>query len=144
MLTSRITKTIAHPDEPGVEFTLRKLSYAQIEEAADAKRDKALALMKALGGVELPDPYEGMAPEERERAKVDAQHDAEKALNKYDRETVLRHGITAWSYDAPLKENIGDLDESTAAWLFAAIIGHSLRSADEGEASGSVSTPTTA
>lgn len=128
MFTSQITKVIDHPDEPGVSFTLRKLSWAHCEEAAQVKLDKLFAMMKSLQGIELPnDP------------NVEAQ--AKDPLTKYDRATVLRHGITAWSYDTPLgTDSINDLDESTAAWLFSAIVVHSLRSADEGEASGSDST----
>lgn len=137
MLTSRITKTIEHPDEPGVSFTLRKLSYAHIEEAEDVKREKALSVMKSLDGISLP---ESTAEQKAEQARLANEPD-----QKYDRTTVLRRGITAWTYDAELSEqNIADLDESTAAWLFATIITHSLRSVDEGEASGSDSAPITA
>lgn len=132
MLTSRITQTIDHPDEPGVSFTLRRLSYAQVEEAADAKRDKLLGVLKSLDGVTLPES----TPEQ----KAANEQQANNPEQKYDRATVLRHGITAWTYDAPCTpENIADLDESTASWLFAAIIVHSVRSADEGEASASAS-----
>lgn len=137
MLTSRITQTIDHPDEPGVSFTLRKLSYAQVEAAADAKRDKLLSVMRSLDGVTLP--------ESTSEQRAEQQRQADNPELKYDRATVLRHGITAWTYDAPCTPlNIADLDESTASWLFAAIIVHSVRSAEEGEASASASPGTSA
>ena len=133
MLTSKMTQVIQHPDEPGVSFTLRKLSYSQCEEAEEVKREKALGIMKSLQGIELP------------QSTPDSMAEARNPANKYDRATVLKYGITAWSYDAPCDEaNKADLDESTASWLFSAIIVHSVRSAEEGEASASVSPLTSA
>jgi hypothetical protein len=126
MLTSKITKVIDHPDEPGVTFTLRKMSHHQLSMAADAKRDAALKLMKSFEGVTLPE------------VKDDAKQAADNPENKYDRETVLRYGVTDWTYDAECNDdNKRDLDEGTAAWLFAAIIVHSTRSADDVKASAS-------
>lgn len=134
MLTSRETREIEHPDEPGIKFTLRKLSYGQVLEAEKIKRDDSFEMLRSLGDIKLPE--------------TDPEKVREAANNpdaKYDRATVLRHGITAWTYDAPCDDaNKSDLDEKTASWLFAAIITHSLRSADQGEASGSNSTPISA
>lgn len=137
MLTSKIIDTIEHPDEPGVTFTVRRLSYRMLEEAEDAKRDKALGMMKSLDGITLPDS----TPEQQ----AENERKARSPENKYDRATVLRHGITAWTYGEPCDEaNKADLDDKTANWLFAVIIKQSTRSADEGEGSGSYSPATTA
>jgi hypothetical protein len=117
-LSSKLTKQLEHPDEPGATFTIRKLSHHMVMMATDAKRDAALDLMKRLDGVTLPTPALGDTVQE--------------PAQTYDRSVVLLHGITAWSYDEPLSATaIDDLDEETAAWLFAEIIAFSLKTPDE-------------
>jgi hypothetical protein len=139
MLTSQITKTIEHPDEEGVTFTLRKLSHHHLMMAVDGAGKRAADKLLSLGDSAK------FLPKPTQEDLDDDSAASENPEKKYDRETVLRYGVTAWSYEAPCDdENKRDLDEATAAWLFGAIIAHSLRSADEGEASGSDSTATTA
>jgi len=122
-LTSRITQKLTVPNE-SESITIRKLSHAQLSLASDAKRDNALAMMKALDGVALP---EGDAA-----AKSVAVAEAEKPENKYDRTSVLCSGITAWSYGVELNaDNIADQDEDWAAWAFGEIIAFSVREAEE-------------
>lgn len=124
MLTSKVTTQLTHPSEAGVTFTIRKLSFAAAQEAEDAKRDAAIRMFTAISDIadKLPSSDEAAAA-------------ANQPENKYDRMVVLRCGLTAWSYQEELTpDNIADLDEETALWLFGEIIRHSFRSADEGEA----------
>lgn len=135
MLTSRVTKQITHPSEAGVEATIRKLSHHQLMMAADARMDSLGTKAAKFAGVTFPEP----SPEEKAQQK----RDGEKPENKYDRLSVLRSGITSWTYDVPVEGGVEDLDELTAEWLFGEIIAFSLRSADEVKASASDSPPTT-
>lgn len=127
-ITSTITKTLKHPDEADVTITIRKLSHHQLMMAADARQDAVIEKFKRMGeSVKfLPD---------RDEAGVIA----EQPDNKYDRLTVLRCGITAWSYAPEVAAGVEELDEETAAWLFGEIIMFSIRSAEEGKASASAS-----
>jgi len=137
VITSKMTDTIEHPDEPGISFTIRKLSHHQLAMAEDARIESVAKRAKAFSGIDLPEGDDEM--------KARAKAEAELPENKYDRTTVLRYGITEWTYSDELNEaNVRELDESTAKWLFAVIVNFSTRSRDEGEASGSNSMPTTA
>lgn len=133
-LTSKITTTINHPTELGVTFAIRKLSHHQLMMAEDARFEAVATKARALGDIKLP---EGDA--------VKAAAEAAKPENKWHRLTVLKYGVTAWSYttEPPSEELLADLDEETAAFLFGEIIAFSLRSADEGKASAGASPPAT-
>lgn len=136
MITTKVTRQIEHPHEAGVTFTIRKLSHHQLMMSEDERVNRAIDKAKRLGEsmAHLPD-----------RANADQQERAELPENKYNRSTVLQYGVTAWSYEEPLNEaTVLELDEETAAWLFDEVMAFSLRSREEGEASGSNSAPITA
>ena len=136
MLTSRMTQTLDIPGEPGQTVTIRKLSFGAIDEAKDVFENRMLTKAKAVGGIEMPD----LTAEQ-----IAAAREASTPMSNLDRATVIKHGVIGWTYDAPcIDANKADLDESTAEWLFDQIVAHSLRSADEGEASASGSTATSA
>lgn len=123
-LTRHLTKQIEIPHEAGQSITIRKLSHHQLMMAVDAVGDRAATKFAKLGETAKHIP----SPDDPAAAKVEA----EKPVNKYDRLTVLRYGITAWSYgEDPTEETISDLDEATAAWAFDEIIAFSVRGADE-------------
>lgn len=137
MLTSSLTKTIEIPNEPGQTITIRKLSHYQLMMAVDAMEDRSLSRFGKIADVAQRLPQ---SADERDRARAEA----EKPENKYERATVLRAGITAWTYAEPVSETtIDDLDEETAAWAFGEIMALSVRSIDEKKASASVSPPST-
>lgn len=119
-LTNELRKRLDIPHEDGQWVTVRKLSHYQISMAEDARFAAITAKLKALDGIKLPDGDPN--------ATV-------KAADKYDRLTVLRSGVTEWSYGVPPAEGVAELDEDTAAWLFGEIIAFSIRSVAEGEAS---------
>lgn len=128
MLTHKATKTI---ERHGFRYVIRKLSFGMFEEAADVKRDKLLAVMRSLEGITLP------------TSTPDAEAQADDPAVKYDRATVIWRGLLEWTEDGPITD-YEQLDEDTASWLFGEIIAFSVRSNEEGEASGSVSPATTA
>lgn len=135
MLTNKLTKTIPVPHEDGVTVTIRKLSFGALDEARVVKRNDAAGIMKAFQGVALPSMSEL-------QAAVVAEADGEDAPDPgapYDRATVIKHGLTAWSLDDPVSA-FTELGDDTATWLFNEIIAFSIRSAEEGEAYGSNST----
>lgn len=129
-LTSKITKTLNIPGEDGQTVTIKKLSHHEVSMAKDARIDALAAKMRAFEGVTLPTPDAGAAK------TIDPKEEL-------DRMTVLRYGVTAWTYDVAPSEGVVDLDEDTAAWLFDEIAAFSLRSADEGKASANDSPLTT-
>jgi len=135
VLTRNLTQTLDIPHEPGHQVTIRKLSHHHLTMAEDARLDRVLDRAGKLTGIPVPQ----QTAEEREAAKAEA----EKPENRYDRVTVLRCGITSWTYSEPIDEEaVRDLDEQTAAWVFDAILAFSLRSADERKAFASDSPPT--
>lgn len=128
MLTSKITDTIEIPHEPGNTVTIRKLSHHQLMMSVDATVDDALGQMKKLGDVKLPEP-----DEETKRKRAEAVEDPR---NKYHRHKILEYGITAWAGpnyegDAVTQGTRDDLDETTALFLFDAIIAFSVRKPDD-------------
>lgn len=133
MFTSRATKTIEIPGEPGVTVTIRKLSHHQLMMATDDNVDRVIDKFKKMGEsvAHLPDRGDDS--------------EAQLPTNKYNHATVLRCGVTGWSYPDECNEaNILDQDEAWADFVFDEILALSLRSKDEGEASGSDSPPTSA
>lgn len=147
MITSRITQTLDIPNEPGQTATVRKLSHHQLMIAEDTRTGAVIEKASKLSGVEFADPNKD-APndtaEERERkrlAREEAKREAEAPSNKYDRMTVLRYGVTAWTYPDGLPDGVEELDKPVAEWLFDEILAFSLRSAAEGKAFASGSLP---
>ncbi len=135
-LTRHLIRTIEIPHEPGATITIRKLSHHQLMMAQDTMQDRALERFGRVADVAQKLPQ---TADDRDRAR----ELAENPENKYDRRTVLRAGITAWTYAEPPDEaTIDDLDEDTAEWAFQEIMAFSVRSAAEGKVSASASPPT--
>ena len=111
MLVTGQVRTESIPHEPGQTMTFRRLSWREWEQAADAARDRALAMCRDL----TPEMLSLM----RERS---AQGEA--PAEQFDAATVLHAGIAGWSYDAPVTpENIDALDAQTAEWALAQLLG---------------------
>lgn len=108
MLTGRIRKRVDIPHEPGEWMEFRMLSGKEFELAQERRLQRSIALMRSLGG-ELLDNVRGEPAD-----GGDAENDPLAAL---DTDTLLYHGIVAWSYDEPVtRENIDLLDERTRVW----------------------------
>ncbi|HET6498164.1 MAG TPA: hypothetical protein VFH17_03815 [Coriobacteriia bacterium] len=114
MLTSKISKTVDIPHEPGEWLTIRRLSGKAIERARSE-------FSREVIGVFGRDMLEGM------KSQADADEAAPETepnpLAGLDVSTVLRCGITAWSYGKRVQpEQVDDLDEVTRDWAAREII----------------------
>lgn len=108
------TRRVDVPHEKDEWFEVKRLSWRQLELAADVHSDKALKTMKDMGA----DMAKAMQNETRTPTKERSPEQL------YDRGIVLEAGILGWSYDEEVnKENIESLDEETAAWAFGEIVG---------------------
>lgn len=112
-LTRHITRQIEVPHEPGQFFVVRKLSWQQLEEAQEARVDATLRRLAETGKA-----FASLRDLRADAAVADPD-----PLNAFDRATLLRHGVVAWSYDAEVTpETLADLDEPTAAWAAREIL----------------------
>ncbi len=111
MIVNDIAVKTDIPHEPGEWMILKKLSWKQAQEAANVSSDVSFEMMKKIGG-DILSALRSFAQE---------QEDASSA--KLDKETVLRYGISKWSYDAHVTvENIRSLDIKTADWAYTEIL----------------------
>ena len=102
------------PHEEGQKMTFRRLSWAQLEEAAEINKRNTFADIKSMGA----DAVRALG-EMREELKAAKEEQG----NTYDKRTVLNAGIVAWTYPENVNpENIGLLDEETAEWAFQEIV----------------------
>lgn len=105
------TRRIAIPHEPNEWLEVRRLSWRQLEMAAEVQTESMLKRLKAMGG-DLVKALQKAGKEQEQDPTA-----------KYDRGTVLQAGIIRWSYSAETtKANIDALDEETAAWAFKEIL----------------------
>jgi len=115
MLITDVTKKVDIPHEPGEWMVLKKLSWRQLELAANVASDEAIKRTKKMGGDVLVSLRKLWRDQKGEIESDPA--------SKYDRGTVLEVGIVEWSYDAKVnKESIDSLDEQTAEWAFREIL----------------------
>lgn len=111
-LVTQITKRLDIPHEPGEWMEIKKLSWAQLENASNIASEASFTMLKKMGG-DLLSAIRDMDIQQEKNAEA-----------KYDKGAVLECGIVRWSYDAKVsKETIAQLDEETAAWAFDEILG---------------------
>lgn len=125
-LVTNITKRVDLPGEISGFAVIRKLSWKQLEQAADKQRSRHSGQMREMGGEVLQaflQARTGAEAVEKVKAVQDAQ---EKSASNYDRETVLRYGIASWSLSDSPSESLDDLDPETAKFLHEAIVAYSL------------------
>ena len=120
-LVNPIPVTTPIPHEAGAWFELRRLSHKQLkaarkeQQAEDREDAKALGaeFIAALSRGKDADIEKAQAAIERRRWRAD----------QFDRDTVLRLGVAAWSYEVPLTgDALDQLDEETAKWAHEAIV----------------------
>jgi hypothetical protein len=131
VFTSRVTKILTLPDG---SVTIRKLNPKQLEQAAKASQQRAMADLSAMGGASVLKEMQALAP-----AKDDAPATPSNPLMVFDRVTLLEKGITGWTLDAPVNvEAFEDLDEDTLNLLATEILTLAkpslFQTADEAEA----------
>lgn len=124
MLVSNTTVKRDIPHEPGEWMTFKLLSWRALEEARATRQTSALR------------SFQGVADVVRElqsaRPAVDIPETEPDPTTSFDRATLLKRGIAAWSYDAPLTEaSLDDLDEQTADWAVHEIVNLHTRTEEE-------------
>jgi hypothetical protein len=110
MLTSKVTKRLDVPHEPGEYVEIRRLSWRTLQRAQDAQKADAYQHVKTLGK-EGMDAVRDVTPEQIAAFRKDH-------ASKYDRHVLLSVGIVAWSYsDKPTDEEVDELDAATADFV---------------------------
>ena len=115
-----MTETEPVPHEPGETMTFRRLGWKALKEAREGRARRQMQSASDLARGLDADFLKQMRDEVA--AAVTARGDAAIApeadpLDDYDKDELLRRGIAAWSYDAPVTpENLDGLDEATADW----------------------------
>lgn len=113
-----VGKTVRRVDilhEPGEWMELRRLSWKESEGAKEAHTDAQLARAKSVGSEMLAAVRSVVDTEQAQTTQT--------ASNIYDLGSVLRAGVVRWSYTEDLTpDNIGQLDDETAAWAFEQIL----------------------
>lgn len=110
-LVTEVVKRVEVPHEPDEWVEFRKLSWRQLEQAAEAATNRSFDRLKQMGGDILS-----------ALRTVGEQQQAD-PLAQYDKLLALEHGIRAWSYDAKVEvKSICLLDEQTADWAFGEIM----------------------
>ena len=103
MLVTNITKIVDIPGEAETA-TIRKLSHKQLKEAAKARQSEGVGFMRELGAELMKALREADT-----RAVKNIQETQQADITNYDRDTLLRLGIAAWSYPIPpVYERDGD------------------------------------
>jgi uncharacterized membrane-anchored protein len=144
MIVTNITKTVNIPGEQETA-TIRKLSHKQLKAAAKARQSEGVGFMRELGA-ELMTALRNADTQAVKNIQETQQAD----ITNYDRDTLLKLGIVAWSYpippvyerdkdgnalkvngklvespDEPLIDGIDQQDEPTAKWLAEQIFEYS-------------------
>lgn len=109
------TKREAIPHEPEYWMEFRPLSGRQLREASEVRTERVLRNVRAMGG-EVYQALQNVDTDGVQQAAADP-------LNAYDRETLCRYGIVAWSYDERLRpQAIAELDDATEEWAARIIV----------------------
>lgn len=124
MLTRDITTRREIPHEPGEWMVFQLLSWRALQEARDTRQAAAL---KSISGV-----ADVVRELQSARTSVEVQAAEVDPLTEFDRGTLLRKGIKAWSYPPePTQQTIDELDEQTAVWAAREILSLHTRTEQE-------------
>jgi len=123
--TRFVSETI---DVRGVSVTIRKLAPAHLAEAAKVQTDEAQQEMRRVFdtlGEKLFEDMNRVTPESIEQYRSSVSADPVRA---YDRVTLMRHGVTAWSLAGPdgpvpvTPDTLADLDDDAQTAIAGAIL----------------------
>jgi hypothetical protein len=116
LLASKIRQRIDVPHEKGEWFEFRALGGRKLEEARNQRSLTQFAALRAMGTDVLAALKGATTDEPAEAPEPDL-------LTAFDVDTILRAGITAWSYGPKVRpEDIDDLDEQTRKWAAREIL----------------------
>jgi hypothetical protein len=119
MLVTNITKAVQIPNEDA-SATIRKLSHKQLKTASRARSSEGIGFMRELGA-ELMTALRNADSQTVKNIQETTQAD----ITNYDRDTLLREGIVAWTYPVP------HVYERDAEGRVVAINGKKMESPDE-------------
>ena len=106
VFTSRVTRTIEIPHDPGQKVNIRKLAPRHLEAASKEAQRQSLADLKAMGGPAFVKELQALT--ETQRVQIPD------PMNLYDRIVLLAKAVTGWTYDEPADvASYEDLDEPT-------------------------------
>lgn len=104
------------PHEPGEWMDLRQLGWAELDEARRAKQSDSFKNIREMG--------DAFTTIQRAQKEIGGDGGPTDPMQQYDLGTVLKLGITAWSYpDDVSPVTIRLLDPQTAEWAARAIVG---------------------
>jgi hypothetical protein len=124
-------RTVSIPGEPGETVTVCRLPPAVIRRAAEDVTARAEASTRRWINAAKPDLLRTLADLSEAMKRTDGtivsrMLDLQRASPEtYSFQILLRAGVVAWTYDAPLPQSVDLLDESTAFALVAAILAFS-------------------
>lgn len=121
-----LTTRVDIPNEDGAHATIKKLNWKQLERAREVRSDKGAANMRSMGG-DIVKAFREIATVPTPATKTEGQAAPAKRdrSNTYDVETVLRDGVVSLSYFEKFKaDDVLDLDEQTARFLFDSILNY--------------------
>jgi hypothetical protein len=121
MFASRTIETIPIPFAPGENATLRKLSGRDCD-AAQAEHLKSLAAGQSAPHVWAKTFQQRLA--QGTATAADAATVLADPLNGYDRHTLVKRGLIAWTLTDPAltPDAIEDLDDDAVDWFARAIL----------------------
>lgn len=125
-LVTNITKAVELPS--GGNATIRRLSWKQMEQAADLQRSKQTGQMKEMGGELMKAIIEAKNSKDAEKKIAELQDAQERSASNYDRGTVLTLGVASCDLAESLTEALDGLNLPDAKFLHEEIVSYSLES----------------
>lgn len=111
MFADAFTKDVPVPNDPSQTVTIRRLSWAELQEAGAANTKKAMQYVRDVGDSAIRE----IAQQAKQGANAEIARDP---FNAYDMATLLRYGIKSWSYQRPVTpENVALIDDVAAPYL---------------------------
>jgi hypothetical protein len=133
-LRTKEIKRLDVPNEPGQWVDIQAVSFLTLDKAKSERLKVIGDLSAAFVQLQKAIASNGTAAALAEaRAAAD-----EDRLQQYDKFTLLKHGLIAWSYGGPVTPE--DLDGPTAEWAARAILDHTLPTEAETKTPSSLST----
>lgn len=133
-LRSKETKRLDVPEESGQWIDIQAVSFLTLDKAKGERLkfigDLSASFVQLQKAIASNGAAEAIA-----EARAAAEEDR---LQSYDKFTLLKHGLIAWSYAGPV--NPEDLDGQTAEWAARAILDHTLPTGAETKTPSSLST----
>ena len=121
MLVTKTEKQVDIPHERDQWMQFRRLSWFELNEAAEAAERRSVKKMNQFGSEAVEAIIASHEKTAAATADTDGDGDATPTkaptVGSYDRESLLESGIVAWSYEEKVSpKTIKQLDAKTARW----------------------------